>query len=347
MIAVVRARESFWPLVHVCVTRIGASGELRLSISDCAKHSPASSRRLGRTDIMTGPPAVAVCANTPDKSTTPRAPSQVARVPWTYDGNGSIEGQLKSLSTGQGRFSLPSCADARTTCYVGKAKSVVHGGALVLPEGRAKRARESPEGGARRDDRKRSSLRRVEALKLEQNLVERHGRRFNVRLRDDNRSRTSRSRSRTNYPRVMSTGGRRHRRGCRLLSARMRTRKKKGVRGRSTCFTAGSLPPPCEGQPAGAKAGIPCFDFHSERCHAPCVGTSRRRTIGDLIDQVIEFLSGRRPAEFAVGREGADAGSSRGRAFRGRGPLTNRLQAIERLPAEKDASARRWDDCST
>src|SRR5205823_3932459 len=47
---------------------------------------------------------------------------------------------------------------------------------------------------------------------------------------------------------------------------------------------------PCEGPQPGRHSGIPCLDYHIERCLAPCVGYVSKEEYGDLIDQVIEFL---------------------------------------------------------
>ncbi len=49
---------------------------------------------------------------------------------------------------------------------------------------------------------------------------------------------------------------------------------------------------PCEGPKPGRHSGIPCLDYHIERCKAPCVGYISKEEYGELIDRVIEFLSG-------------------------------------------------------
>src|SRR5256885_954089 len=49
---------------------------------------------------------------------------------------------------------------------------------------------------------------------------------------------------------------------------------------------------PCEGPKPGRHSGIPCLDFHIDRCLAPCVGYVSREDYRAIIDQVIEFLSG-------------------------------------------------------
>ena len=47
---------------------------------------------------------------------------------------------------------------------------------------------------------------------------------------------------------------------------------------------------PCEGPTPGRHSGIPCLDFHIERCAAPCIGAISVRRTGRSIDGVIEFL---------------------------------------------------------
>src|SRR2546430_1428724 len=49
---------------------------------------------------------------------------------------------------------------------------------------------------------------------------------------------------------------------------------------------------PCEGPKPGRHSGIPCLDFHIDRCLAPCVGYVSREDYRAIIEQVIEFLSG-------------------------------------------------------
>jgi excinuclease ABC subunit C len=49
---------------------------------------------------------------------------------------------------------------------------------------------------------------------------------------------------------------------------------------------------PCEGPKPGRHSGIPCLDFHIDRCLAPCVGYVSQEDYRAIIDQVIEFLSG-------------------------------------------------------
>jgi excinuclease ABC subunit C len=70
-------------------------------------------------------------------------------------------------------------------------------------------------------------------------------------------------------------------------SGRMRTRRRcarPSMLNRCSGTAGGPQP--------GRHSGIPCLDFHIERCHAPCVGYISKEDYGELIEQVIEFLSG-------------------------------------------------------
>ena len=55
---------------------------------------------------------------------------------------------------------------------------------------------------------------------------------------------------------------------------------------------------PCEGPTPGRRSGIPCLDYHIGRCAAPCVGLISQEDYAEVIDGMVEFLSGRvRPLE--------------------------------------------------
>ncbi len=49
---------------------------------------------------------------------------------------------------------------------------------------------------------------------------------------------------------------------------------------------------PCEGPKPGRHSGIPCLDFHIERCTAPCIGAISREDYGEVVEGVMRFLSG-------------------------------------------------------
>ena len=66
---------------------------------------------------------------------------------------------------------------------------------------------------------------------------------------------------------------------------------------------------PCEGPKPGRHSGIPCLDYHIDRCLAPCVGYVSKERYGEIIDQVIEFLSGEtEPIQRQLEQKMKDAG---------------------------------------
>jgi len=128
----------------------------------------------------------------------------------------------------------------------------------------------------------------VEALHLEQNLVKRHRPPFNVRLRDDKSFPYIAVTVDDEYPRVMFTRER-HRRGVVYFGPYANAKKV-----RETLDVLNRVFPyrPCEGPQPGRHSGIPCLDYHIERCLAPCVGYVSKEEYRRVIDGVIEFLSG-------------------------------------------------------
>ena len=128
----------------------------------------------------------------------------------------------------------------------------------------------------------------VEALHLEQNLIKRHRPPFNVRLRDDKSFPYIAVTVDDDYPRVMFTRER-HRRGVVYFGPYANAKKV-----RETLDVLNRVFPyrPCEGPRPGRHSGIPCLDYHIERCLAPCVGYVSREDYRAIIEGVIEFLSG-------------------------------------------------------
>jgi excinuclease ABC subunit C len=128
----------------------------------------------------------------------------------------------------------------------------------------------------------------AEALHLEQNLVKRHRPPFNVRLRDDKSFPYIAVTVSDEYPRVMFTRER-HRRGTVYFGPYANAKK---VRETLDVLNRVFQFRPCEGPKPGRHSGIPCLDFHIERCTAPCIGAISKEAYRDQIDAVIDFLSG-------------------------------------------------------
>ncbi len=175
----------------------------------------------------------------------------------------------------------------------------------------------------------------MEALHLEQNLVKRHRPPFNVRLRDDKSFPYIAVTVEDDYPRVMFTRER-HRRGVVYFGPYANAKK---VRETLDVLNRVFRYRPCEGPQPGRHSGIPCLDFHIERCFAPCVGYISKEDYGRVIDGVIEFLSGDdRPIKLELERQMREAAA--GGAVRGRRALPQpaaRGRAAGRAPGGRAA----------
>src|SRR5438034_5643294 len=175
----------------------------------------------------------------------------------------------------------------------------------------------------------------VEALHLEQNLVKRHRPPFNVRLRDDKSFPYIAVTVEDEYPRVMFTRER-HRRGVVYFGPYANAKKV-----RETLDVLNRVFPyrPCEGPQPGRHSGIPCLDYHIERCLAPCVGYVSKEDYAKIIDGVIEFLSGdSRPIQRELERKMKEA--AEGERFEEAARYRNRLFSVRHL-AERQAADKR------
>jgi excinuclease ABC subunit C len=196
-----------------------------------------------------------------------------------------IEAQLKSLPAKPGVY-LFRGRDGEVL-YVGKAKSLRSRVRSYFRAGDARKALdqlvdrvESIEVMVTRNE--------TEAFHLEQNFIKRHRPPFNVRLRDDKSYPYIAVTVEDEYPRVMFTRER-HRRGVVYFGPYANAKKV-----RETLDVLNRVFPyrPCEGPQPGRHSGIPCLDYHIERCLAPCVGYVSPEAYREVIDGVIGFLSG-------------------------------------------------------
>jgi excinuclease ABC subunit C len=175
----------------------------------------------------------------------------------------------------------------------------------------------------------------VEALHLEQNLVKRHRPPFNVRLRDDKSFPYIAITVEDEYPRVMFTRER-HRRGVVYFGPYANAKK---VRETLDVLNRVFQFRPCEGPKPGRHSGIPCLDYHIERCRAPCVGYIAQDEYRGIIDGVIEFLSGEtEPIQREIERKMRDAAADQ--RFEEAARYRNRLRSVQHL-AERQAADRR------
>jgi excinuclease ABC subunit C len=243
-----------------------------------------------------------------------------------------IEAQLKGLPAKPGVYLF---RDAKgTALYVGKAKSL-----------RA-RVRSYFRGGDSRLGLDRLIERveqievivtstEVEAFHLEQNLIKRYRPTFNVRLRDDKSYPYIAVTVEDEYPRVMFTRER-HRRGVVYFGPYASAKKV-----RETLDVLNRVFPyrPCEGPQPGRHSGIPCLDYHIDRCLAPCVGYVTTEDYRTIVDGVIEFLSGETRPVLRQLEEKMRAAAER-QEFEEAARYRNRLTAVRHL-AERQAADKR------
>jgi excinuclease ABC subunit C len=248
--------------------------------------------------------------------------------------NSRLEAQLKGLPRRPGVYVFRD--DDGKVLYIGKAKSLRPRVRSYFQKGR---------GGARlgtaqlvervADVETIVTGTEVEALHLEQNLVKRHRPPFNVRLRDDKSFPYIAVTVEDDYPRVMFTRER-HRRGVVYFGPYANAKK---VRETLDVLNRVFKFRPCEGPKPGRHSGIPCLDYHIDRCLAPCVGYVSEAEYGAVIDGVIGFLSGdtRTIQRELEARMQAAAAAER---FEDAARYRNRLFAVRHL-AERQAADRR------
>src|SRR5213595_3233698 len=244
-----------------------------------------------------------------------------------------LENQLKALPARPGVYLFRD--KAGEVLYIGKAKSLRPRVRSYFQQGSDTRA--TIRGLAERvaDIEVIVTGSEVEALHLEQNLVKRYRPPFNVRLRDDKSFPYIAVTVEDEYPRVMFTRER-HRRGVVYFGPYANAKKV-----RETLDVLNRVFPyrPCEGPRPGRHSGIPCLDYHIDRCLAPCVGYVSKEGYRAIIDSVIEFLSGEtKPIQRELEQKmQAAAGEER---FEDAARYRNRLFAVQHL-VERQAVERR------
>jgi excinuclease ABC subunit C len=245
----------------------------------------------------------------------------------------SFEDTLKSLPTASGVYVF---LDERgRVLYVGKAKSLRPRVRSYFQKSSDARTtiQQLPERVA--DVEVIVTANEVEALHLEQNLVKRHRPPFNVRLRDDKSFPYIAVTVEDEFPRVMFTRER-HRRGVLYFGPYANAKK---VRGTLEVLNRVFQFRPCEGPKPGRHSGIPCLDYHIERCYAPCVGYISKEDYAQIIDGVVGFLSGdTEPIQERLQERMRDAAA--GERFEEAARLRNRLFSVRHL-AERQAADKR------
>jgi len=245
---------------------------------------------------------------------------------------GTLEGKLDALPRKPGVYLFRD--DSADVLYVGKAKSLRSRVRSYFQrgDGRAGTAELSRRVA---DVEVIVTRNEAEALHLEQNLVRRHRPPFNIRLRDDKSFPYIAVTIEDEFPRVMFTRER-HRRGTVYFGPYANAKK---VRETLDVLNRVFKFRPCEGPRPGRHSGIPCLDYHIDRCFAPCIAAIGREEYGRIVDGVIGFLSGdtasiQRELEERMREAAAEE------RFEDAARYRNRLFAIRHL-AERQAADRR------
>ena len=243
-----------------------------------------------------------------------------------------LEAQLKALPAKPGVYLFRGPNDA--VLYVGKAKSLRPRVRSYFRGGDTRRGLDNLTSRVERIEVVVTST-ETEAFHLEQNLIKRHRPPFNVRLRDDKSYPYIAVTVEDDYPRVMFTRER-HRRGVVYFGPYANAKK---VRETLDVLNRVFRFRPCEGPQPGRHSGIPCLDYHIDRCLAPCVGYVSKENYRQIIDGVVEFLSGETRPILRELEERMQAASER-QDFEEAARMRNRLFSVRHL-AERQAADKR------
>jgi excinuclease ABC subunit C len=166
----------------------------------------------------------------------------------------------------------------------------------------------------------------VEALLLEQNLIKQHRPPFNIRLRDDKSYPYIVVTMEDDFPRVMFTR-QPHRRGDLYFGPFSSASKV-----RETLDALGRVFPvrTCRGRRPGRRSGTPCLQFHIGRCQGPCLGTIDASEYRAVVDQVVDFLSGRETKVLAQLERAMQEAAGR-QDFETAAVLRDRLEALRHV----------------
>jgi excinuclease ABC subunit C len=243
-----------------------------------------------------------------------------------------IEAQLKTLPAKPGVYLFRGPNDA--VLYVGKAKSLRPRVRSYFRGGDTRRGLDSLTTRVERIEIVVTST-ETEAFHLEQNFIKRHRPPFNVRLRDDKSYPYIAVTVDDDFPRVMFTRER-HRRGVVYFGPYANAKK---VRETLDVLNRVFRFRPCEGPQPGRHSGIPCLDYHIDRCLAPCVGYVSKEDYREIVDGVVEFLSGETRPILLELEERMRRASER-QDFEEAARMRNRLYAVRHL-AERQAADKR------
>ncbi len=163
----------------------------------------------------------------------------------------------------------------------------------------------------------------VEALLLEQNLIKQHRSPFNIRLRDDKSYPYIMITTEDEFPRVQFTR-QPHSKGNLYFGPYSSAAKV-----RETLDALGRVFPvrTCRGRTPGRRSGSPCLQFHIHRCPAPCMDLVSNADYRAVVDQVVDFLSGRETKVVARLRQSMQDAADR-QDFESAAVFRDRLDAL-------------------
>ncbi len=167
----------------------------------------------------------------------------------------------------------------------------------------------------------------LEALMLEQTLIQEHRPRFNVSWRDNKSYPYLELTLADRYPRVYFTR-RRARKGGKLWGPYMAGTARRLQRVINQYFRI----PSCAVEMDGRQ--VPCLYHHLNWCDAPCAGRIQAAPYAELVGQVRHLLDGR-AAEIAPRLEEAMQAAAIREDFEGAAHLRDRLQAIRDLGTDQ------------
>jgi excinuclease ABC subunit C len=166
----------------------------------------------------------------------------------------------------------------------------------------------------------------AQSLLLENNLIKEYQPRFNVRLKDDKSYPSIAVTVGEEFPRVLVTR-RRDIAGARYFGpytdVALLRRTLAVVR---RLYTVRS----CHDDLPRERRERPCLDFHIGRCRAPCVGLQPRDDYRRMIDEVLDFLSGR-TADVRGKVRDAMLAASAAQDFERAGQLRDQLRWLEQV----------------
>ena len=246
--------------------------------------------------------------------------------------NERLQAHLDSVPAGPGVYLFHGASDE--VLYVGKAKSL-----RSRVRSYFQRSADARLGSAQLVERIADvetivTGSEAEALHLEQSLIKRHRPPFNIRLRDDKSFPYIAVTVEDEFPRVMFTRER-HRPGVVYFGPYANAKK---VRETLDVLNRAFRFRPCEGPRPGRHSGIPCLDYHIDRCLAPCVGYVSAEEYRTIIDGVIGFLSGDSET-IARQLEAEMQSAAEQERYEDAARRRNRLFAVRHL-AERQAAAR-------